>query len=145
MISKSCKYAIRAAIFIASKSNESNKLSSMEIAQEIDAPAPFTGKILQTLNKHRIINCTKGPYGGFYCIPPQLSIPIIDIVSAIDGLSIFKECLLGLHDCSDEHPCPMHHIYNKTRDKMKECFETTTIGGLAKNLNRGNVFINNIL
>lgn len=144
MISKTCKYAIRATIYVASKSNESNKLSSIEIAKEIDAPAPFIGKILQTLNKHRIINCTKGPYGGFYCIQPQLSIPVIDIVSAIDGLSIFKECILGLHECSAEHPCPMHHSYKKTRDKMQECFETTTIGNLAKSLNKGSVFINNV-
>lgn len=144
MISKSCKYAIRAAIFIASKANENVKFSSKEIATEIEAPPMFTGKVLQTLHKHRIINCIKGPYGGFYCEKPQLSIPIIDIVNAIDGLSVFTECVLGLHECSDEHPCPMHHTYAKTRDKMEECFKITTIGSLAKTLNKGSVFINNL-
>lgn len=144
MISKSCKYAIRAAIFIASKANEDIKFSSREIAKEIEAPPVFTGKVLQILHKHRIINCIKGPHGGFYCEKPQLSVPVIDIVNAIDGLSVFKECVLGLHECSAEHPCPMHHTYQTTRDQVKECFQTTTVGSLAKTLNKGQVYINNL-
>lgn len=144
MISKSCKYAIRAAIYIASRINGNVKLSVKEIAKGIDAPEAFTGKILQTLTKHRIVTSLKGPYGGFYCEKPQLNLPIINIVNAIDGLSVFKECVLGLHECSDKHPCPMHHQYANTRDKMLKSFEQTTIASLAKNLNKGLVFINNM-
>ena len=144
MISKSCKYAIRAAIFIASKANEGVKLSVKEIAREIDAPQAFTAKILQALNKHRIITSLKGPYGGFYSEKPQENLPVIDVVNAIDGLSVFKECGLGLHTCSDDHPCPMHFEYAKTRDQLKASFQKTTIGHLAGNLNDGFVYINNI-
>lgn len=143
MISKSCKYAIRAAIYIASRANEDIKLNVKEIAKEIDAPEAFTAKILQTLNKHRIVTSLKGPYGGFYCEKPQLSLPIINIVNAIDGLSVFNECVLGLHDCSSEHPCPMHHQFEETRDKMHKSFQEITIISLAENLNKGLVFINN--
>lgn len=144
MISKSCKYAIRASIFIASKANEGIKLSVKEIAGEIEAPEAFTAKILQALNKHRIITSLKGPYGGFFAEKPQLDLPVIDIVNAIDGLAVFRECGLGLHTCSDSHPCPMHFEYAKTRDKMLKSFRENTIGNLAENLKEGAVYVNNV-
>ena len=88
MISKSCKYAFRATILLASKSEEGVKLSVKEIAEEIEAPQAFTGKVLQILKKHSIINSLKGPYGGFFCEKRHLKIPAIEIVNAIDGLTM---------------------------------------------------------
>ncbi len=144
MISKSCKYAIRAAIYLASRADEEVKLSAKEVAENIEAPHAFIGKVLQILRKHRIISSLKGPYGGFYCEKHQLNIPIINIVNAVDGLSVFTECVLGLQECSADHPCPMHHQYIELRDKLFASFEETTIGELAANLNVGAVFITNI-
>ncbi len=144
MISKSCKYAIRAAIFIASKADEGVKLGVKEIAKDIEAPEAFTAKILQALNKHRIVTSLKGPYGGFYSEKPQLALPVIDIVNAIDGLAIFRECGLGLQSCSDRHPCPMHYEYAKTRDQLKSTFQQTSIGQLAQNLKEGVVYVSNL-
>ena len=144
MISKSCKYAILAAILLASKTDDDVKLSAKEVAKEIEAPEAFIGKVLQILRKHRIISSLKGPYGGFYCEKHQLNIPIINIVNAVDGLAVFNECVLGLHVCSSEHPCPMHHQYIKSRNIMLKSFEETTIGDLATNLKLGSVFITNI-
>lgn len=143
MISKSCKYAIRAAVFIASHTEEEGKLGVKEIAKEIEAPAAFTAKILQILNKYKIVTSVKGPYGGFYCEKYQLELPVIEIVNAVDGLAVFKECVMGLHQCSDEHPCPMHFKYAKTRNEMKESFSTTSIGSLAAGLTDGSAFLKN--
>ena len=143
MISKSCKYAIRAAVFIASQAGDNKKLGVKEIADEIEAPPAFTAKILQTLNKHRIVTSLKGPYGGFYCETYQLNLPVIDIVNAIDGTSVFKECVMGLHLCSDDHPCPMHHQYAEIRNSLLQSFQQTTLGSLASDLSRGNVYLKN--
>ena len=143
MISKSCKYAIRATVYIASKAGGNIKLSVKEIAAGIEAPEAFTAKVLQSLNKHRIVTSMKGPYGGFYCEKPQLNLPVIDIVNAIDGLSIFKECVLGLHECTEDRPCPMHHQYVSTRNNLLRSFQETTVASLAENLKNGAVFINN--
>lgn len=143
MISKSCKYAIRATVFIASKAKENIKVGVKEIATEIEAPEAFTGKILQTLNKSKIVTSLKGPYGGFYCDENQLDLPIIEVVSSIDGTGVFTDCVFGLHQCSDDHPCPMHFEYSKTRDQMYTSFKNTTIRGLAENLSTGIAFLKN--
>lgn len=143
MISKSAKYGIRAAIFIASKGLTGEKFSVKEIAKEIDAPEAFTAKILQVLNKHRIITSLKGPYGGFFIEESQLGDPVINIVNAIDGMSVFKECGLGLKNCSESHPCPMHDQYKIARDALSDAFNNTTIGQLASELNGGATYISN--
>lgn len=144
MISKACKYGIRATIFIASKGKTKEKPGVKEIAREIDAPEAFTAKILQLLNKKGIITSVKGPYGGFLCEEFQLQFPVIRIIEAIDGLGFFRECGLGLKQCSDTHPCPMHFEYAKTRDQLMNTFQETTVENLAGNLNRGNVYVNNL-
>lgn len=144
MISKSCKYAIRASVYIATYGSVQKKLGVRTIAEGIDAPVAFTAKILRSLNKHRIITSLKGPYGGFYCEKPQLKRAIIEVVNSIDGLSFFKECGLGLHECSDDRPCPIHYQYAESRRRMQEIFENSTIGQLAEDLSKGKVFINNL-
>ncbi len=144
MISKACKYAIRATIFVASKQEEGIKLNIKDIAREVDAPEAFTAKILQVLNKTRIITSLKGPYGGFYIEDYQLQQPVINIVNAIDGMSVFQECGLGLKQCSATHPCPMHDQYKIARDALQNAFQNTTIGQLAEQVNEGGSYINNL-
>ncbi|MFO7721161.1 MAG: Rrf2 family transcriptional regulator [Gillisia sp.] len=143
MISKSCKYAIRATVFIASQAVKNVKPGVKEIAEEIEAPPAFTAKILQNLSKYKIVTSLKGPYGGFYCENYQLDLPVIDIVNAIDGVAVFKECVMGLHNCTDEHPCPMHYKYAENRKDLLLSFQQTTIGNLARDLSAGIVYLKN--
>lgn len=143
MISKACKYGIRAVIFVASKQGEGIKLNIKQIAREVDAPEAYTAKILQVLSKHRIITSLKGPYGGFFIEEFQLEQPVINIVNAVHGMSIFRECSLGLLKCSETHPCPMHDQYKIARDALLDAFQGTTIRQLALTVNNGGSFINN--
>lgn len=131
MISKASKYGIRAVVYIASRVGDKIKLPVKEIAKEIDVPEAFTAKILQTLSKHKIITSLKGPYGGFYIEPHQLEIPLSTIVHVIDGLSIFTECGLGLKQCSETRPCPLHKEFKAARNELDRIFKETTIKTLA--------------
>jgi Rrf2 family iron-sulfur cluster assembly transcriptional regulator len=141
MISKSCQYAIRAAVYLASRTDKNLKLNVKVIAKEIDAPEAFTAKTLQILNKHNIITSLKGPYGGFFIEDYQLDVSILNIVNAIDGLQIFKSCGLGLKKCSELNPCPFHNDYKILRETMLSTFEKTTIRALAQNLEDGDPFL----
>lgn len=144
MISKACQYSLRAVVFLASKAEENTKLNVKEIAKEIDAPAAFTAKTLQILNKHNIITSLKGPYGGFYIEEYQLDVSIINIVNAVDGLQVFTSCGLGMKQCNAKRPCPFHNEYELLRTKMKETFQDTTIRMLAMKLNEGTHFLKGI-
>jgi DNA-binding IscR family transcriptional regulator len=64
-------------------------------------------------------------------------IKMIDIVSAIDGDSIFNGCGLGLKECDDEQPCPMHYKFVQIRADLKEMLNSTSILELAEELKSG--------
>jgi Rrf2 family protein len=142
MFSKACEYAIRSTIFIATKSLEGERANLKEISKEIDSPIAFTAKILQELVRNNIIESQKGPSGGFMIQTDQLSeIKLKHIVLAIDGDSILNECSLGMRECSEIFPCPVHSQFKIIRNGIKEMLETTDLVQLCKGLKSGMTFL----
>jgi Rrf2 family protein len=141
MLSHTCKTAIRAVIFLASKTDQGTRSGILEIADIIDASEHTVGKLLQVLVKHGVINSTKGPSGGFYISASQKRQPIINIVEAIDGRELFKECGLGLSKCSSRHPCPIHNDYKAVRDMFEKLCHEKTIADLGGPVNEGLTYL----
>ena len=107
MLSLTCKIAIKAVIYLASKHGNGVNAGIREIAGDINANEHTVGKLLQILVKQSVINSVNGPSGGFRISREQIQLPVITIVEAIDGKRVFQECGLGLSKCSSEHPCPI--------------------------------------
>lgn len=142
MFSKACEYAIRAAIYIASESQVGRRASLKDIAREIDSPEAFTAKTLQKLSRNKVIMSTKGAHGGFHIKPEDLEhIKVSQIVLAIDGDKVYTRCSLGLHDCSEDHPCPFHSRFKPVRTGLKEIVENTSLRDLTLGLVSGDTFL----
>lgn len=141
MLSSTCKTAIKAVIYLASKYESGENAGIKEIAEFIDASEHTIGKLLQTLVKQGVVNSVKGPSGGFYISKEQRKQPIINIVEAIDGKQLFKECGLGLSKCSASRPCPIHHDYKEARDKVEKLFSTRKIADLCEPVNDGLAYL----
>ena len=142
MFSKACQYAIKASIFIATNSLKGNRVTPKEIAQEINSPAAFTAKILQQLVKNNIVKSVRGIKGGFQIEPSKLAtIKLSQIVNAIDGDSIYKGCGLGLEECNEQFPCPVHNKFLLIRNNLKLMLENTNLEELAKGINDGASFL----
>jgi Rrf2 family protein len=143
MFSKACEYAIRAALYIAAKSIEGSKLGIQEIAKEIDSPAHFTAKSLQTLSREGIISSVKGPNGGFYLDPKSKPIPLNAVVKAIDGDDILSSCSMGLKQCSDRFPCPIHHEIKSYKNRLRDVMKEKTLQQLSVELAAGKTYLRN--
>jgi len=142
MFSKTCEYGIKATIYIAGNSLDNKKVSLKDVASAIESPEAYTSKILQELSRKEIIMTSKGPTGGFSMEQKKIEkLKLCDIVSAIDGDSIYKSCGLGLKKCNEKMPCPVHHQFKKIRDDIKQMLETTTIRSLTSNLELGLVYL----
>lgn len=142
MFSKACEYGIRASIYIAKQSQLNYRVGLKDIAQAIDSPEAFTAKILQQLVKSGIITSVKGPTGGFEMDKKQLNqITLKKIVYAIDGDTVYKGCGLGLKECSEKSPCPLHDKFKAIRDELNEMLTNTTIADLANDLHQGATFL----
>ena len=144
MFSKSTEYALRATIYIAQKSTKKKKIGITEVAKAIDSPKSFTAKILQFLTKdNKIIRSISGPHGGFYMTEKTKKLPVRAILDAMGEDAVLDKCVLGLEECSETKPCPMHSRYKFIKAQLIELFETETIGKLAFDTKAGSVFINN--
>jgi Rrf2 family protein len=142
MFSKACEYGIRATIYIAMQSLEGNRVNLKEIAAAIDSPAAFTAKILQQLVKNNIVESVKGAHGGFQIERSRIdSIKLNQIVSAIDGDKIFEGCALGLSECNESLPCPVHFKFKEIRDDLEHMTKETSIYELATGLEVGLTFL----
>ncbi|MBS1778834.1 MAG: Rrf2 family transcriptional regulator [Bacteroidetes bacterium] len=137
MFSKSCEYGIRAVIYIVSASKNGERVGISEICQNIDAPEHFTAKILQILTRNRIVSSQKGVHGGFYLDDYQKGLALIEVVTAIDGKTLFTGCGLGLKQCSETNPCPIHSKFKSIRNDIKKMLEQTTIEELGNSIKKG--------
>lgn len=143
ILSKTAEYAMRSIIYVALNHSENKKIGIKEISKELELPSPFAGKILQQLVRHDLLASAKGPGGGFYLSRPADKISLMEIVRVIDGMQVFKSCGLGLKDCSDLHPCPLHHEFKIYREGLKNLFNSRTIQDLVEGIQSGKVSIYN--
>ena len=142
MFSKACEYGIRASIYIADQSMMDRRVSLKDIAEEIDSPVAFTAKILQQLTKHSIIDSLKGPTGGFEIEKQKIaSTKLSEIVFAIDGDDIYTGCGLGLDECNEQRPCPLHDDFKKVREDLKRMLENTSLKELAEKIEVGHAYL----
>lgn len=143
MFSKACEYGIKATICIATHTlNSSKKIGVKEIAKETDSPEAFMAKIMQILSKEGIVKSMKGPKGGFYIPKEELDkIMLSQVVKAIDGDHIYRGCGLGLDNCNEDQPCPLHDQFKVIRDGLAEMLTTTSLLDLAAGLDSGLTFL----
>src|SRR6056297_1414182 len=115
ILSNTCKYAIRATIYLALNESEDYKIGIKKISKDLNIPTPFLGKILQNLVKHKILSSTKGPHGGFGLEKEPADISLLEIIEIIDGMDMFHECLIGLPTCRHKDPnvvpCPVNRKF----------------------------------
>jgi len=129
MLSKRCEYGLRAMLYLASL-DHTGYVSIGTISDELDISFPFLTKILQTLNDAGLLDSRRGPKGGVALTKPADDVTLYEVVVAIDGDNLFQECVLGLPNCSEAEPCPLHTQWEEERERVEEMFRNATLAEL---------------
>jgi Rrf2 family protein len=139
MLSNSCRYGIRAIIYLASQPLSGGKTGIKQISKDLDLPNPYLAKILQQLVKQKILSSSKGPHGGFAILKDPKKITVLDIVNAIDGDETFSSCVMHNGACHSfektNKPCPLHEEYTEARIDLINLFKNNTIDDMVKRAN----------
>ncbi|SFP86139.1 RrF2 family transcriptional regulator [Parafilimonas terrae] len=141
MFSKTCEYAIRAMIFIAQKTKQDSRVGIKDIAKGINSPEHFIAKILQDLTRKGLLQSAKGPSGGFYLDKTSMKQSLADVVKAVDGDKIFYGCGLGLKQCSEIKPCPIHFQFKKVRQELSNMLQNARIDAFTEALENNTAFL----
>lgn len=139
VLSKSCQYALRAVVYIAARATPGHLVGAQEIADGLDIPKHFLSKILQQLTRNHLISSTKGPHGGFFLSEENERVTIDRIVEVMDGPGLFKACVLGMPQCSSDHPCPLHTQAVEYRDGLYNKLKRLNIKELATVVHKENI------
>ena len=129
MLSKSCEYGLRATLYLASR-NDDGYVPISTISDELDISFAFLTKILQKLNDAGLLTSQRGPRGGVALTRDANGVTLYDVVAAIDGEGLFQECVLGLPDCGNAEPCPLHEQWVEKRNQMETMFRQATLAEL---------------
>ena len=80
----------------------------------------------------------RGKQGGFIFNDEKLAeVKIFDIVKIIDGEKILYQCGLGLKECSDENPCPVHETYKLIKENLMVMVKKYSLKDLAEKSEQG--------
>jgi Rrf2 family protein len=134
MLSNTCKYAIRALIYLANYSTDGKKIGIKKITEDLNIPPPFLGKILQKLARENILCSIKGPHGGFALGRKAEEISLYDIIVQVDGEDYFNHCIIRLEPCScfteEISTCPIHKRFSSVRNDLVAFYQNTSLADI---------------
>lgn len=105
LINRDTDYAIRALCYLAKRTKEIVSVS--ELVKKLNIPRPFLRKILQILNKNRLLTSYKGAGGGFSLAKPAEKIFLPDLVKIFQGELKLNECIFKKRICPSVKICPL--------------------------------------
>ena len=145
MLSSSCRYGIRAVIYLAKLHAGNGETGIKKISKDLNLPTPFLAKILQQLTKNKILHSLKGPHGGFSLMKDPKKITLIDIIKTIDGEDIFTSCIIHNDTCNNvnksKKACTLHDDYAAIRTELIRIFSSRTIHDLVQKTMESDKFI----
>ncbi|MCX5700598.1 MAG: Rrf2 family transcriptional regulator [Candidatus Omnitrophica bacterium] len=130
LITRDTDYAVRALCLIAQR--KGCIVSVKKLALALQLPRPFLRKILQQLNKKKILESFKGQSGGFILAKEPAKIFLTDIMRIFQGKPSLNECFLKKIVCPHTGSCPLRKKIVKIEDYVLRELGTVSIALLLR-------------
>ena len=128
MISQTSEYALRAAVFLAARS-DATPASAHEISEATRVPLGYLQKILRMLSKHQILTAQRGAGGGFALAKVPTAISVLDVLKATDSqVQRIERCPLGIK--GHTRLCSLHRMLDEELARAERTFASTSLGDL---------------
>jgi Rrf2 family protein len=111
------------------------KYSAKKLNELLDIPWPYLRQLLTSLSKSGFIFSTQGRNGGFQLKKAPEHIVMAEIIDSIEGLDVFKTCIMGFAKCPFDHTCAMHEIWNESRNNILKMLNNTSLALFLKTEN----------
>ncbi|MBB6371391.1 RrF2 family transcriptional regulator [Chryseobacterium shigense] len=137
MMSKRCKYALKAMVRLARNYNQ-GFLSTNIIAQDENISKKFLEQILLELKRAKLVNSKQGNAGGYYLLKSPDEISLADIYRIFEGPIALTPCIsLNFYepcdDCLDEETCYLRNELIIVREKTRKSMMEATLTSFIKN------------
>ena len=132
MMSKKCKYALKALIRLGKEDGGGNLLLTDDIARSEHIPKKFLEQILLNLKHAGYVRSKQGSKGGYRLVQDPNHITLAEIYRLFDGAIALVPCVSqkfyeACDDCPDETICRLKPVFIDVREKTYALFSETTI------------------
>lgn len=132
ILSRSSEYAIRLIFYLIERQPLDQLVRIRAVAEELNVPYYQLAKVVNTLKTEKILTSLTGPSGGIDLGERVESRTLLDIIRVFGDAEVLESCILGLSECSDLNPCPIHTVWKGVKGEIKDIFAHKTLGQLKK-------------
>ncbi|HJT76483.1 MAG TPA: Rrf2 family transcriptional regulator [Gemmataceae bacterium] len=126
MFSQTAEYALRAVVYLASRSGAAQ--TTQQVAEATKVPAGYLSKVLQGLARAGVVHAQRGLHGGFTLALPPERLTVLDVLQAVDPIRRIDSCPLGLK--GHVNLCPLHRRLDHALAMVEEALRSSTIAEL---------------
>lgn len=136
MLSKKCKYAIHALIYLTERYQQ-GPVHIQEIADRQRIPKKFLEAILLELRNAKILHSKKGKGGGYYLYKQPEDVNLIEIIRLMDGAIAMLPCVSlnyyeSCEECKNEKTCGIRDSFIGVRDETLRILSESTLDKIVK-------------
>ena len=100
------------------------------IASSTGIPEPTVAKVLKALAGSGLVLSQRGARGGYRLMRPLGSVPVAEVIAAIDGPIALTACVDG-GGCESRSLCPMHGRWDPVNDAIRLALNGITLADMA--------------
>lgn len=130
-ITRAAEYAVRCVLYLADR-GPGPVVSRKQIAEEMDIPPHFLGKIAQQLAREGIIEIVQGAKGGFRLIAAPEQVTLLQVVEAVIGEIFLNDCVMRADACHRSYGCSVHNIWDEARTQLRGFLKEATFAKLLQ-------------
>ncbi len=136
MLSKKCKYAIHALVYLAERYQQ-GPVHIQDIAEQQHIPKKFLEAILLELRNAKILHSKKGKGGGYYLYRKPEDVNLIEIMRLMDGAIAMLPCVSlnyyePCEECRDERNCGIRDVFIGVRDETLKILSESTLAQILE-------------
>ena len=137
MMSKKCKYALKALIRLGKEYGGGPVLTD-DIAKSAHIPKKFLELILLDLKRGGYVQSKQGAGGGYHLLREPKKITMADIYRFFDGAIALQPCVSQkfherCDDCPDEKMCHLKPAFFEIREQTFQIMSKITLDSLLQN------------
>jgi Rrf2 family protein len=136
MMSRKCKYALKALVRLGKQYGQGNLLTD-DIARLEHIPKKFLELILLDLKRAGYVQSKQGIGGGYHLVQEPESITLAEVYRFFDGAIALQPCVSQkfhekCEDCPDEEGCHLKPAFAEIREQTFQIMSKITLQSLLQ-------------
>ncbi len=139
-ISRLTDYGIVVMAHVA-KCNDEDSHNARELAADTQLPAPVVSKILKSLTRAGLLVSQRGSKGGYSLARAPSEIPVVEMITALEGPVGITECTIHPGACAQESNCQVRDPWHRINGALHAALDKITLADLAKPIESESPFV----